>query len=156
MRQQRWFPIAALAVGLFAINVVARLVTRFGFDGDDDAGGRVTIVMFSLVGLVLAVYAFVVSQRRRPSEWLVPDLVLGVAGGMLLTLLVGPFISGDQPFSGGSEGFFSQFALYLGFAAAGVLVGYWIAVALDRDYRSRSLRAYAEARRARPRRIVRR
>ncbi|WP_127497948.1 hypothetical protein [Actinoplanes solisilvae] len=156
MRQQRWFPIAALAIGLFAVNVVARLVTRFGFDGDDDAGGRITIIMFSLVGLVLAVYTFLVSQRRRPSEWLAPDLVFGVAGAMLLTLVAGPFISGDQPFSGGSEGFFSQIALYAGFAGAGVLVGYWIAVTLGRDYRSRALRAYTETRQAKPRKIVRR
>ena len=40
MRQQRWFPVAALAIGLFAINVVARLVTRFAFSDDDAAETR--------------------------------------------------------------------------------------------------------------------
>ncbi|HET6479810.1 MAG TPA: hypothetical protein VFG35_07190 [Actinoplanes sp.] len=156
MRQQRWFPIAALAVGLFVINVVARLVARFAFDGDDAAGTKVTIVMFSLVGLVLAGYTFVVSQHRRPSEWLVPDVVLGVAAAMLLTLLAGPFVSGEQPFANGSDAFFAQIALYLGFALGGVLVGYWVSVAMGRDYRSRSLTAYTQSRQARPRKIVRR
>ena len=75
---------------------------------------------------------------------------------MLLTLLAGPFVSGGQPFANGSDGFFAQLALYAGFAVGGVLVGYWIAVALGRDYRSRALRAYTETRQARPRRIVRR
>ncbi|MGK5679152.1 hypothetical protein [Actinoplanes sp. URMC 104] len=156
MRQQRWFPIAALAVGLFAINVVARLVTRFAFEGDDAAETRTTIVMFSLIGLVLAVYAFVVSHHRPPIEWIVPDLVLGVGGAMLLTVLAGPFVSGEQPFKNGSDAFFAQVALYLAFAAGGTLVGYWISVAMGRDYRSRSLKAYAETRRARPRKVVRR
>ncbi|MEV4350368.1 hypothetical protein AB0J83_38420 [Actinoplanes sp. NPDC049596] len=156
MRQQRWFPAAALAVGLFAINVVARLVTRFVFDGDDTAEGRASIMMFALIGVVLAVYTFIVSQRRRPSEWLLPDLVFGAVGGMLLTILVGPFISGGQPFGGGAGNFFAQVWLYAGFAIAGTLVGYWIAVMLAKDYRSRSLKAYTETRQAKPRRVVRR
>lgn len=156
MRQQRWFPIAALAIGLFAINVVTRLVTRFAFDGDDGAVNGASIVMFALIGVVVAGYAFVVSQRRPPIEWVLPDLVLGALGGMLLTVLVGPFVSGGQPFAGGADNFFSQVWLYIGFAIAGTLVGYWIAVALARDYRSRSLAAYAEARRTKVRKVVRR
>ena len=156
MRQQRWFPIAALAVGLFVINVVTRLVTRFAFAGDDSAESGASIVMFALIGVVVAGYAFVVSQRRPPIEWVLPDLVLGALGGMLLTVLVGPFVSGGQPFAGGADNFLSQVWLYCGFAIVGTLVGYWVAVALARDYRSRSLRAYEQARRTRPRRVVRR
>ncbi|XVU24697.1 hypothetical protein ACQPZJ_47060 [Actinoplanes sp. CA-054009] len=156
MRQQRWFPAVALAVGLFAINVVARLLTRFVFDGDDSAENRASIMMFALIGLVIAVYTFIVSQRRRPSEWLLPDLVFGAVGGMLLTILVGPFISGGQPFSGGAGNFFSQVWLYGGFAIGGTLVGYWVAMMLGRDYRSRSLQAYSESRQAKPRKVVRR
>ncbi|GID25366.1 hypothetical protein [Paractinoplanes brasiliensis] len=157
MRQQRWFPIAALAIGLFAINAVARLVTRFGFDNNDDAAGtRATVIMFALIGAVLAVYAFSASRGRPPSQWLVPDWALGVAGAMVLTLLVGPFISGSGPFSGGSDRFFAQIALYAAFAGGGTLVGYWISVALGLDYRSRSLKAFTETRMAKPRRPVRR
>ena len=156
MRQQRWFPAAALAVGLFAINVVARLIIRLGFDGDDTAGDRATLVMFAVIGLTVAVWTFRACQRKRPSAWLLPDLVFGAVGGLLLTVLVGPFISGNQPFEGGAGDFFAQVWLYSGCAIVGPLLGYWLAVALDRDYRSRSLKAFTERSRAKPRRVVRR
>jgi hypothetical protein len=155
MRQQRWFPIAVLAVGLFAINVVTRLVIRLAFHDSDTAEDRASIIMFALIGLALAVAAFFRAQQVRPSAWL-PDIVFGAVGGMLLTILVGPFISGDQPFAGGAGNFFSQIWLYGGFAIVGILLGYWIATALGRDYRSKSLKAYSQARAAKPRRVVRR
>jgi FtsH-binding integral membrane protein len=156
MRQQRWFPIAALAVGLFAINAVTRLVIRLGFKTDDSAQTKASIIMFAVVGLVMAGWTFIVAQRRRPSEWLVPDLVVGATGAMLLTVLVGPFVSGGQPFSDGAGNFFAQVWLYCGFAIVGTLLGYWVAVVLGRDYRSRSLKAFTEVRAAKPRRPVRR
>jgi peptidoglycan/LPS O-acetylase OafA/YrhL len=155
MRQQRWFPIVALAVGLFVINLVTRLVIRFGFDSDDAAQNRATIVMFALIGLVLAVWTFLAAQRKRPSRWL-PELALGAVAAMLLTVLVGPFVSGGQPFADGAGAFFAQIWLYAGFAIVGTLLGYWFAVMLGRDYRSRSLKAFTQARMAKPRRVVRR
>ena len=156
MRQQRWFPIAALAVGLFLINVAARLVIRLGFPDDDTAENRASIVMFACIGVTLAIWTFIAAQRRPPAQWLLPDLTFGTVAGMLLTVLVGPFISGAQPFAGGAGDFFSQIWLYGAFAIVGTLLGYWIAVVLGRDYRSRSLKAYAESRKQKPRRVVRR
>ena len=156
MRQQRWFPIAALATGLFAINVVARLIVRFGFDGDETVQSRVTLAMFAVIGVTLAVWTFVSCQRRPPSAWLLPDLVFGAVGGMLLTVLVGPVVSGGYPFDSGAGFFFSQIWLYGGFAIVGTLLGYWIATVLGRDHRSRSLAALTAARGAKPRRTVRR
>lgn len=155
MRQQRWFPIAALAVGLFAVNVAARLVIRFGFKDDDSAQDRATIMMFAIIGLTLAIYTFIDSQRRPPSRWL-PIVGFGALGGMLLTVLVGPFVSGGQPFADGAGDFFSQVWLYGGFAIVGTLLGFWVATMLGRDYRSRSLEAFTEQRKARPRKVVRR
>lgn len=137
------------------INAVTRLVIRFAFDGDDGAESRATIVMFALIGLVLAVWTFLAAQRRRPSEWL-PDTAGAAIVAMLLTVLVGPFLSGGQPFTDGAGAFFSQIWLYAGFAVVGTLLGYWIAVMLGRDYRSRSLKAFTQARMAKPRRVVRR
>ncbi len=153
MRQQRWFPIAVLGVALFAINVVARLIIRLGFDDNDSAQSRASIVMFAVIGVVLAVVAFVRSQRVAPADWL-PDLTGGAVAGLLLTILVGPFISGNTPFSNGAGSFFSQIWLYAGFSIVGTLLGYWIATALGRDYRSRSLKAFATAKNNRPRRPV--
>jgi hypothetical protein len=153
MRQQRWFPIAVLTVGLFAINVVTRLVIRLAFNRNDTATDRATLVMFALIGLALAAVAFLRAQRVAPSTWL-PEIAFGATGGMLLTILVGPFVSGDAPFSGGAGNFFSQLWLYGGFAILGTLLGYWTATALGRDYRSKSLKAFAQARSTR--RVVRR
>lgn len=155
MRQQRWFPAAALAIGLFVINVVTRLVIRLGFRGSSTAEDRASIIMFALIGLALAVVTFLRAQRVPPRVW-VWDIVFGAAGGMLLTILIGPFISGDAPFSGGAGNFFSQIWLYGGFAIVGTLLGYWTATAIGRDYRSRSLKTYVQTRAAKPRRVVRR
>jgi hypothetical protein len=155
MRQQRWFPAAALAVGLFAINVVSRLVIRLGFSGNQTAEDRASVIMFGLIGLALAVVTFLRSQRVPPGTWLW-EIGFGAVAGMLLTIGVGPFVSGNQPFAGGAGNFFSQVWLYSGFAIVGTLLGYWVATALGRDYRSRSLAAYVRGRAAKPRRVVRR
>ncbi|AGL20877.1 hypothetical protein L083_7367 [Actinoplanes sp. N902-109] len=150
-------PIGVLAVALFAVNVVARLVSRLGFPDNDTAENRISIAMFAVIGLVLAVLAFRRSQRVPIGTWL-PDLAAAALIGMLLTILVGPFISGDAPFSGGAGNFFSQVWLYGGFAIVGTALGYWIATMLGRDYRSQSLKAYAQNRiaRTRTRKVVRR
>ena len=153
--RQRWVQIASLAAALFAINVIARLVIRIGFNEDDTAQNRVSIVMFAVIGLVLATVTFFRSQRVPPSSWL-PELAAAAIGGMLLTILVGPFVSGDSPFSGGAGNFFSQVWLYGGFAIVGTLLGYWLATMLGRDYRSKSLAAFAKAKLTKPRRVVRR
>ncbi|RSM67876.1 hypothetical protein DMB66_14675 [Actinoplanes sp. ATCC 53533] len=147
--------IALLAAGLFAINVIARLVIRIGFNDNETAQNRVSIVMFAVIGVVLAIITFVRAQRVPPSSWL-PELGAAAIGGMLLTILVGPFVSGDGPFSGGAGNFFSQVWLYGGFAIVGTLLGYWIATMLGRDYRSKSLAAFARAKTSKPRRVVRR
>ncbi|MEV6298257.1 hypothetical protein AB0M02_02500 [Actinoplanes sp. NPDC051861] len=155
MRHQRWFRITVLAVALFAINAVARLVVRIGFDDSDTAQNWATIVMFVLVALVLGVLTFIRCQRVKPSDWL-PDVGFGALGGMLLTVLIGPFVSGNGPFANGAGDFFAQIWLYSGCAIAGTLLGYWLAVMLGRDYRSKALKAYTQNRAARPRKIVRR
>ncbi|WP_433721956.1 hypothetical protein ACQP2Y_42290 [Actinoplanes sp. CA-051413] len=153
--RQRWVQIASLAAALFAINVIARVVIRIGFNEDDTAQNRVSIVMFAVIGLVLATVTFFRSQRVPPSSWL-PELAAAAIGGMLLTILVGPLVSGDGPFSGGAGNFFSQVWLYGGFAIVGTLLGYWLATMLGRDYRSKSLAAFAKAKLTKPRRVVRR
>jgi hypothetical protein len=157
MRQQRWFPVVALGLGLFAINAVARVVIRIFFNDDEtgSAQDRVSIVMFGVIGIVLVGYVFFRSQRVAPGEW-APAVAGSALIGMLLTVLVGPFVSGDTPFGDGAGSFFSQIWVYGAVAILGVLLGYWIATMLGRDYRSRSLKAYATARTSKPRRVVRR
>lgn len=78
---------------------------------------------------------------------------MGVA--LLLTVLVGPLLVGNDPFAGGAGTFFAQIWLYLAAAAAGTLLGYLLLTALGHD-RSQTLKRYTETRAARPRRPVRR
>ena len=153
--KQRWAQMALLTAGLFVINVIARLIVRIGFPDDDTAESRVSLGMFVVVGLVLAVVTFVRAQRVPPTEW---SGEIGAAAlvAMLLTILVGPFISGDGPFTGGAGNFFSQIWLYGGFAIVGIALGFWVATALGRDYRSKALSAYAKTSAAKPRRTVKR
>ncbi|MEH0972405.1 hypothetical protein V6U77_14890 [Micromonospora sp. CPCC 205546] len=152
---ERWRAIGVLAVALFAVNVVARLVTRFGFDGDDTAADRVSLGMFVVIGLVLAAVAFVWGRRRPVSAW-GADLAAAVGIALLLTVLVGPLLVGDNPFGGGAGTFFAQIWLYLAAAGVGVLLGYLLLTALGLDHRSQSLKRYAELRATKPRRVVRR
>src|SRR3954463_11365905 len=116
--RQHWVRIGLLAVALFAINVIARVVIRIGFSEDETAQNRVSIVMFAVIGIVLAIVTFIRAQRVLPSSWL-PELAAAALGGMLLTILVGPFVSGDSPFAGGAGNFFSQGWLYRGFPLGG-------------------------------------
>jgi hypothetical protein len=153
--RQRWLPVVVLAAVLFVINVITRLVIRLGFNGNDTAESRATLFMFTVIGLVLAVVTFVRAQTVLPSGWL-PEVAAGAITGMLLTIFLGPFVSGDVPFDGGAGNFFSQVWLYGGFAIVGTLLGYWIATALGRDYRSKSLKAFAQSKLNKPRRVVRR
>ncbi|MET7705395.1 hypothetical protein [Micromonospora sp. NPDC005413] len=152
---RRWRDIGVLAAALFAVNVAARLIIRFGFDGDDTAADRVSLVMFGVIGLILAVIAFRWGRRRPLADW-AADIALVVPVAMVLTVLVGPLLIGHNPFAGGAATFFAQIWLYLLAAGAGVLVGYLVLTALGRDYRSQQLKRYAEVKAAKPRRVVRR
>jgi peptidoglycan/LPS O-acetylase OafA/YrhL len=156
--RERWLPVGVLAGVLFAINVVTRLVVRFGVDDGPAKGnveGTASLVMFALIGAVLAVVAFVQCRRYPVGRWL-GDLLAAAGVAMLLTILIGPFISGGTPFRAGAGDFFLQIWLYAGFAGGGLLIGYLIATALGLDYRSQGLKRYAESKLAKPRRVVRR
>ncbi|MFF0370797.1 hypothetical protein [Micromonospora sp. NPDC005087] len=151
----RWRDVGVLAGALFAVNVVARLIIRFGFDGDDTAADRVSLAMFAVIGLILAVVAFRWARRRPLADW-AADMALVVLVAMALTVLVGPLLIAHNPFAGGAATFFAQIWLYLLAAGAGVVVGYLVLTALGRDYRSQQLKRYAEVKAAKPRRVVRR
>ncbi|TDC61340.1 hypothetical protein E1258_11800 [Micromonospora sp. KC207] len=153
--KDRWRTVGTLAGALFAVNVVARVVIRFGFTGDDTAADRVSLVMFLAIGLILAVLAFRWGQDRPLGHW-AGDVAAAVGVALLLTVLVGPLLVGQNPFGGGAGTFFAQIWLYLAATAAGVLVGYLTITALGRDHRSRMLKRYAEIKTAKPRRPVRR
>ncbi|WP_089155120.1 hypothetical protein [Micromonospora sp. NBS 11-29] len=153
---QRWRAVGVLTAALFAVNVVARLVISLAFPEDEDtATGVVSLVMFLVIGLILAAVSFRWGADRPVGHW-AGDLAVAVVAALALTVFVGPLLVGENPFGGGAGLFFAQIWLYLAAAAAGVLVGYLTLTALGRDFRSRQLKRYAELKRARPRKVVRR
>lgn len=151
----RWLPIGILALALFAVNVATRLVVRLGYAGSATAENRASLLMFAVIALTLAVLTAVRSRREPVGSWL-PDLAAAAGIALLLTVLVGPFISGGTPFGSGAGDFFNQIWLYAGFAGGGMLIGYLVVTALGLDYRSQGLKRYAESRLTRPRRVIRR
>jgi len=153
--RERWLPVGGLAVGLFAINVAARLIARLWFNGDAAAADRITLVMLLAVGLTSLVAAALWSRRVPLGRWSA-DLAAASLVGLLLAIFVGPFISGTTPFADGAGEFFKQVWQWAGFSGVGAALGFMIMTALGRDYRSQSLKRFAEAKLAKPRRVVRR
>lgn len=152
---QRWRQILFLAGVLSAIALVARLVTRF-YVGDDE--GRQEVlgwVGYGAVALTLAVTAFVWA-RRRPMGQVALDLAGAALLGCLFSVLVGPFISGGNPFANGAGFFFDTIWLYAGIAIGAALLGLLAVTALGQDYRSKALKRFAESERGKPRRLARR
>jgi hypothetical protein len=153
--KQRWLPVGVLAVGLFAINVVARLVARLWFNGDLEAADRITLLMLLAVGVACLLAAAVWSKRHPVGRWS-GDLAAAALVGLLLSIFVGPFISGSTPFADGAGEFFKQIWQWAAFGGGGAALGFMIVTALGLDYRSQSLKRFAEAKLSKPRRVVRR
>jgi hypothetical protein len=153
--RDRWLPVGVLSAVLFAVGVVARLVARFAFGGDEERQGWVTFGMLVVTGLILAAVAFVWGRRYPTVRW-TPDLAVVILVAMALTVLVGPFISGSNPFANGPGHFFAQIWWYGGFTIGGSLIGYLLSVALGLDYRSQSLKRFAETVGSKPSRVARR
>ncbi|MGI5214195.1 hypothetical protein [Plantactinospora sp. CA-290183] len=153
--KDRWLPVGVLAGALFAINVAARLVSRFAFGDDPEMQDRLSLAMFALIAVILATLAFVWGRRRPLPDW-GGEMALAVLIAMVLTIFLGPVVSGSYPFADGAGAFFSQIWLYAGFTGGGVVLGYLLLTALGWDYRSQSLKRYAEIKQSKPRRVVRR
>src|SRR5688500_5006637 len=109
--RDRWRPIVILATALFAVNVVARLIARFGYDGDTETTDRISLAMFAVIGVTLGSVTFTWGRRHPVARW-VGDVALVVLAAMALTIFVGPFISGGHPFADGAGAFFAQIWLY--------------------------------------------
>jgi hypothetical protein len=153
--RERWLRIGVLTAVLFAINVAARLVARLAFNGDDDRETATGLISLVVIGLTFAALAFVWG-RDRPVGVVVADLAGAATAGCALTIFVGPFISGEGPFSDGAGIFFGQIWQYAGFFLGGTLVGFLVLTALGLDYKSKYLKRIAQAQLTKPRRPVRR
>jgi hypothetical protein len=153
--RERWLRIGLLAGALFVINVAARLVTRLAYHNDDDRQTTVGLVSLAVIGVAFAVMVFIWG-RDRSIGVVVADLAGAALIGCALTIFVGPFISGEGPFSDGAGVFFGQIWQYAGFAGGGTLIGYLLLIALGLDYKSKMLARIAQTRLSKPRRPIRR
>lgn len=152
---QRWRPIIVMTAGLFAITVIARLLSRLIANNDDRLQTRIGYVAFGAVAVTACALA-VYWGRRHPVGQVILDLGGAVLGACLLSVLIGPFISGDTPFASGAGSFFAQIWAYCGVGFGGGLLGMLGLTALGQDYRSQALKRYTQAQRAKPHRPIRR
>lgn len=153
--KERWLPVAILAGGLFVVNIIARLVVRVAGGDNQDKQVWIGLIAFGVVGAVLIGAAYWWACRY-PTPRVLVDLLVGAGVGCLLSALVGPFVSGGQPFGGGFGHFLAQLFYYLVVAAVGAMFGLLAVMIAGKDYKSQQLKRYAEMMRARPRRVVRR
>jgi hypothetical protein len=153
--KERWLPVGLIAGGLFLVNVIARLVVRFGAGSDDDK--QITIGLWALfaVGAVMIPVAFWYA-RRHPMIRVVGDLGIAVVVACLLAVLVGPFVSGVSPLSSGVGLVFRQFFYFVGLSAIGAVLGLLALMTMGMDYKSQSWKRYIERTGTKPRRVVKR
>ena len=151
---KRWLAVGLLALGIFVINIIARVVTK-QFDIVDSSDQ----IMIGLVGVVAVAVVLIVAAVwwavRYPFSRLFFDIGAAVGVGALLSVTIGPFAGGSQPFVEGLGMFVGQILMFLGIAAVGVMLGFLGVVALGKDWKSRSLRTYEVTYKRRPRRPVR-
>jgi hypothetical protein len=153
--RQRWLRIGTLAGALFLVNLIGRLVVRLGSIEDGDTRDLVTLLAFGVVAVVMAVAA-IWWGRLRPTGEVVADLAASALAAGVVILLVGPFVSGTTPAAVGAGDSVTAAWQFAGFAAGGALVGLLFLIMVGRDHKSQSLKRFAEAKLAKPRRPVRR
>ncbi|HET8682272.1 MAG TPA: hypothetical protein VFM54_10415 [Micromonosporaceae bacterium] len=151
--RERWQPVAILAAALFVTNLVARVGIRIFAADNDPWQVRVGLATMSLIAAIVAVCAFLWA-RRHPMGRTVADLGAAVLAACVLSVLVGPFVSGTQPFAEGAGAFFALIWQYLAFALGGAVLGIIAVVGTGLDHRSQALKRYAESQRIRQRRAM--
>lgn len=147
----RWKPVAVLVAVLFAANAAGRLVVRFMDTSDDQEIllGMGVLALTAVVGLVAGFWW----ARRAPVPQVTGEVGLAVVVACVLTVLIGPFVAGSQPFAEGWVLFVKQILLYLAFTAGGGLLGMLLCMTVGQDWKSRGWKLHAERLRSRPKRV---
>ncbi|HEX6870834.1 MAG TPA: hypothetical protein VF163_07030 [Micromonosporaceae bacterium] len=152
--RKRWLWVGLLALGVFAINAIGRLVTWRADLATESEQLPVGIIGFTAIALVFAVLAALWAVRY-PFPRLFGDLAAAAGLGALLSVLVGPFAGGSTPFAEGLGNVVGQILMFLGVSAFGAFLGFSVVVALGKDWKSQGLRRYEQRYKTKPHRPVR-
>jgi len=153
--KERWLPVGLLAAGLFATNVIARVVVRLTAAKSATNQTRIGLIAIIAVAVVMIGAAFWWA-RRHPMPRVLADLAVAIGVACLLSVLIGPFASGSRPLKEGSGFFIAEIWHYLAIAAGGAVFGLLVVMALGLDWKSQAWKRYTESAKAKPRRAVRR
>ncbi|MFD0560420.1 hypothetical protein FB566_3928 [Stackebrandtia endophytica] len=137
---KRMIPAALVALGLFVLNVAARVIVELTGQADD-ADAQFTIGLYATIGMALvALVVTAIWGTRKPVDRLFAELGPAIGVAVLLSVLVAPLLVGGNPFVGGPGWIFIQLLFFAGVTGLGALLGYLIITIVALDYRSQNLR----------------
>jgi hypothetical protein len=143
VNKQRWLRVGLLALGLFAVNVIARVVTEVGDVTTDSGRDLVAYGGMAAVFVAVAV-AGAWWAVRYPFSRIVFDVGAAVIIFALLSILVGPLFVGDSPFASGLAFIVGQILLLIAVGLVGGLLGFAATVTVGKDWKSRGLRQFEQ------------
>jgi len=153
--RHRWTPILLVAAGLFAINVISRVIlwaTGVQSDVKMTEAGFYSMLAMALVGG----YAGFRWAKRYEMVRVVGEVSAAIVIATLLAVFVGPLIVGLSPVDGGTGIVLRQLGLCFAVCALGAFVGLLIVLAMGADRKSRAWKATEDRLRAKPRRVAKR
>ncbi|BCJ37651.1 hypothetical protein Athai_51540 [Actinocatenispora thailandica] len=155
MLRHRWTPVVLVALALFVINVIGRVVVyAAGIDGDKQ---MFMASLYSMLAMALvAGYAGFRWTRRYEMVRVVGEVGFAIILGSLLTTMVSPLFVGLDPFSGGASIYLRQLGVCFVICAVGALVGSLIVLAMGQDRTGRAWKYQEQRLRAKPRRTAKR
>jgi hypothetical protein len=152
--ERRWLRVGLLTLGIFAVNVIARVITKVADITEQSTQDTIAYLGLGTVCLVLAV-AGAWWAVRYPFSRLFFDLAAVVVAFAFLAILVGPLLVGKSPFEAGLESVVTQILVFVGIGLVATLLGFAAMVTFGRDWKSRGLRRYEESYHRRPNRATR-
>jgi hypothetical protein len=145
MLAKRWVQIGVLALAIFVVNAASRLITWQASIVDADEQLRLGMVALVCVTILL-IAASAWWAVRHPFGRIFADVCASAGIGGLLCLLIGPFLGGSTPFASGLGFFVGQVLMFAALAAVGMFLGFGIVVAFGKDWKSKGLRQFEQAR----------
>jgi hypothetical protein len=146
----RWKRIGILTGAIFAINLIGRLLSTFVVKGDKQAW--VAGIGLGVIAAVYAVVTFIWGRTRSMGDVAGELLGAGLASGVLI-LLVGPLLFGKNPFADGPGDLFASIWQYAGILVGAAVLGGCVLIATGQDLRSKQLKQFTKAAKAKPKRV---